>query len=159
MQPVMDNVIVDIITYDAQYREEFTNLNFEWLEKYFYIEDYDKEVLTQPEKYIISEGGQIFFAKVDTNIIGTVALIKRGEGIFELSKMAVTESFKGLRIGQKLMYACIDYAGQHGIIRLFLDSNRTLIPALKLYDKVGFKEIEQEATPYERSDIRMELYL
>jgi GNAT superfamily N-acetyltransferase len=92
--------------------------------------------------------------------VGTVALIKRDEGVFELSKMAVTEDFKGFRIGQKLMYACIDYAGQHGVKRLFLDSNRTLIAALKLYDKVGFKEIPTPAdTPYERADIRMELYL
>jgi GNAT superfamily N-acetyltransferase len=156
----MEEIKVDIISYSEQYITDFAELNFEWLEKYFYIEDYDKEVLTNPEKYILNEGGQILYALIDGKAVGTVALIKRDEGVFELSKMAVTEDFKGLRIGQKLMYACIDYAGQHGVKRLFLDSNRTLIPALKLYDKVGFKEIPTPAdTPYERADIRMELYL
>ncbi|MFB0924004.1 MAG: GNAT family N-acetyltransferase [Vicingaceae bacterium] len=157
---VMEEIKVDIISYSEQYITDFAELNFEWLEKYFYIEDYDKEVLTNPEKYILNEGGQILYALIDGKAVGTVALIKRDEGVFELSKMAVTEDFKGLRIGQKLMYACIDYAGKHGVKRLFLDSNRTLIPALKLYDKVGFKEIPTPAdTPYERADIRMELYL
>ncbi len=156
----MEQVIVDIIAYDAQYAKDFATLNYEWLEKYFYIEDYDRKVLDHPEQYIMEPGGQILFARVGNAIVGTVALIKRGPGEYELSKMAVTETYKGLRIGQKLMYACIDYAGQHGVQRLFLDSNRKLTPALSLYKKVGFKEIPHPGdTPYERSDIRMELWL
>lgn len=157
---VMEQLKVDIISFDDQYKSDFASLNFEWLEKYFYIEDYDREVLTNPQKYILDQGGQIFYALVEGKAVGTVALIKRGEGVFELSKMAVTEKCKGLRIGQKLMYACIDYAGQHGVQRLFLDSNRKLTPALTLYRKVGFNEIETpKDTPYERCDIRMELFL
>ncbi|MBL4594465.1 MAG: GNAT family N-acetyltransferase [Flavobacteriales bacterium] len=156
----MEKLKVDIIAFDKQYADDFAQLNFEWLEEYFYIEDYDREVLTQPEKYILKDGGQILFALIDGKPIGTVALIKREEGVFELSKMAVTVDYKGLRIGQKLMYACIDYAGQHGVKRLFLDSSRKLTPALTLYEKVGFKEIPvPKNTPYERCDIRMELYL
>ena len=151
---------INIIPFDAQYINDFTQLNFEWLEKYFYIEDYDREVLTQPEKYIINTGGEILFAIINGEIVGTVALIKRGEGNFELSKMAVTEKYKGLRIGQKLMYACIHYAGEHNFDRLFLDSNRKLTPAISLYHKVGFKEIPvPEDTPYERCNIRMELMI
>ena len=157
---VMEQLKVNIIAFDEQYAADFTKLNFEWLEKYFYIEDYDREVLTQPQKYILNDGGQIFFALIDGKVVGTVALIKRGVGVFELSKMAVTEDYKGMRIGQKLMYACIDYAGQQGMERLFLDSNRKLVPAITLYHKVGFKEIPvPEDTPYERCNIRMELYL
>ena len=156
----MEQLKVAIIAFDEQYTNDFTNLNFEWLEKYFYIEDYDREVLTQPHKYILEEGGQIFFALIGKEVVGTVALIKREEGVFELSKMAVTEKYKGKRVGQKLMYACIDYAGRNGIGRLFLDSNRKLAPAIALYHKVGFKEIPvPKDTPYERCNIRMELYL
>ena len=151
---------VTIEKYTDQYKEDFAELNFEWLEKYFYIEDYDREVLTNPEKYILADGGDIFFAVVDGKAVGTVALIKRGEGLFELSKMAVTEGYKGMRIGQKLMYACIHNAAEMGITTLFLDSNRKLTPAITLYEKVGFKEIRvPEDTPYERCNIRMELKL
>ena len=157
---VMEELKVEIVSFHDQYAADFAQLNFEWLEKYFYVEEYDRVVLMNPQQYILDEGGQILFAIVNGKVVGTVALIKRGDSVFELSKMAVTEDYKGMRIGQKLMYACIDYAGQNGVKRLFLDSNRKLAPALKLYDKVGFKEIPTpKDTPYERADIRMELYL
>ncbi|NQX96613.1 MAG: GNAT family N-acetyltransferase, partial [Flavobacteriales bacterium] len=126
----MEQLKVDIISFDEKYANNFAQLNFEWLEKYFYIEDYDREVLTNPKKCILNDGGQILFALVEGKVVGTVALIKREEGVFELSKMAVTAGYQGLKIGQKLMYACIDYAGQNGVKRLFLDSNRKLTPAL-----------------------------
>jgi len=156
----MDQSKVRIVPFDAKYTDDFTQLNFEWLEKYFYIEEYDREVLTKPQKYILDEGGYIFFAMLGDEVVGTVALIKRGDGVFELSKMAVTEKHQGLRIGQKMMYYCINFAGQSGWEKLFLDSNTVLTPAITLYHKVGFKEIPvPEDTPYERCNIRMELFV
>ncbi|MCG8574091.1 MAG: GNAT family N-acetyltransferase [Flavobacteriales bacterium] len=156
----MEKLKVEILLFEDKYTTDFAELNFEWLRKYFYIEEYDRKVLQNPSEYILKPGGQILFARVNDKIVGTVALINREEEGYELSKMAVTEEFKGLRIGQKLMYACLDYAGQAGINRVFLDSNRKLTPALRLYEKVGFKEIPVPTdTPYERCDIRMELYL
>ena len=156
----MNNLEVAIINFEEKYTNDFTRLNFEWLEKYFYIEEYDKKVLLNPQKYILDEGGHILFALIDKKVVGTVALIKRAHGVFELSKMAVTEEYQGLRIGQKLMYACIDFAGKTGAKRLFLDSNTKLTPAITLYNKVGFREIPvPKDTPYERCNIRMELFL
>ena len=149
-----------ITTFSASNAPAFAALNFEWLNKYFVIEAYDQEVLLNPEKYILQPGGQIFFAEIGKDVVGTAALIKRDDGVFELSKMAVTESYKGKKIGQKLMYACIEYSKSAGIKRLFLDSNTKLTPAMKLYEKMGFKEIPVPAdTPYDRCNIRMELYL
>ncbi|WP_306642355.1 GNAT family N-acetyltransferase [Sanyastnella coralliicola] len=151
---------VEIVPYRPEFREAFGNLNFEWLEKFFYIEDYDREVLTNPEKYILDPGGYIFMALVDGHPAGTVALIKRDEGDFELSKMGVNEKYQGKRIGQKLMYHSIAFAGEQNWHRVFLDSNRKLTPAITLYHKVGFKEIEIEGgSPYERCNIRMEILI
>jgi GNAT superfamily N-acetyltransferase len=156
----MKRASVKIIEFEDKYTTDFARLNFEWLEKYFHIEAYDKQVLTNPKVHILDKGGRIFFAIVDNEVAGTVALIKREEDVYELSKMAVTERFQGLRIGQKLMYACIYWAGEMGLTKLFLDSNRKLMPALTLYKKVGFREIPvPKDTPYERCDIRMELYV
>ncbi|MGB1296522.1 MAG: GNAT family N-acetyltransferase, partial [Flavobacteriales bacterium] len=156
----MDKNNIQIIPFAKEYSSDFTRLNFEWLEKYFYIEEYDREVLTKPEEYILGKEGHILFAKLHEEIVGTVALINRGEGVYELSKMAVTEKYKGKRIGQKLMYACIAFAAEIGANRLFLDSNRKLTPAITLYHKVGFKEIPiPEDSPYDRSNIRMELMI
>lgn len=151
---------VSIIDFEKRYTNDFTQLNFEWLEKHFYIEEYDKKVLMNPQKYILDGGGHILFALIGEKVVGTVALIKRDSGVFELSKMAVTEAVQGSGIGQKLMDACIGFAGKSGAKKLFLDSNTKLSPAITLYNKVGFKEIPvPKDTLYERCNIRMELYL
>lgn len=44
---------IEIIDFEPKYRDDFKNLNVEWLEKYFEVEPYDKEVLSNPEKYIL----------------------------------------------------------------------------------------------------------
>lgn len=151
---------IEMINFKKELSEDFCRLNYEWLEKYFYIEDYDRTVLTNPQEYIIDKGGHIFFAKFGDEILGTVALIKRGEAVFELSKMAVTEKCKGMRIGQKMMYFCINKTAELGAEILFLDSNTKLTPAISLYRKVGFKEIPvPEDTPYDRCNIRMQIKL
>ena len=142
------------------YARAFAQLNYEWLEKYFVVEPFDRELLEDPERYIMAPGGEILVALVNGKPVGTVALIKTGEREFELAKMAVTENYKGMRIGQKLMYACIDSARKLGANRLWLDSNSTLIPALSLYEKVGFKHIARPTDgKYQRGDVRMELFI
>ncbi len=156
----MNEIRVEIELFKKKWASDFAELNFEWIAQYFYIEEYDRKVLLNPDKYILDLGGQVLFARVGDKIVGTVALMNRGDEGYELAKMAVTEEFKGFRIGQKLMYACIDYAGRMGVKRLFLDSNRKQVPAITLYRKVGFKEIPVPTdSPYERCDIRMELML
>ena len=73
-----------IIPFEEKYSNDFYNLNVEWLEKYFYVEPYDKKVLSNPKEYIIDNGGFIFFAKHEEEIVGTVALINQ-TNFFELS--------------------------------------------------------------------------
>lgn len=151
---------LSIIEFQEEYAADFYNLNIEWLEKYFYVEDYDREVLSKPEAHILSKGGIILFALVDNKAVGTAALINRSDEGYELSKMAVTPGYQGLNIGKKLIYASIYKAIELGTNRLFLDSNTLLEPAINLYKRVGFKEIPvPKDTPYERCNIRMEIKL
>ena len=153
----MDSVL-KIISYHNKFDQYFYDLNIEWLEKYFYVEDYDREVLSNPKKYIIDKKGEILFALLNEEVVGVVALINRNNEGFELSKMAVNEKFQGLKIGKKLIYAAIYKSIELGTSRLFLDSNTILKPAINLYKQVGFKEIPvPEDTPYERCNIRMEI--
>jgi N-acetylglutamate synthase-like GNAT family acetyltransferase len=55
--------------------------------------------VTKPEELIIQDGGAILFASLNGKIVGTVALKKEGEDIYELCKMAVDENARGKRIG------------------------------------------------------------
>jgi GNAT superfamily N-acetyltransferase len=151
---------MEIVPFHTKYASAFYDLNIEWLETYFYVEDYDKEVLSNPEKYIIQPGGHIFFVIEDDLVIGTVALMKAEDGVFELTKMAVLPNQRGKRIGQQLMQYCIDFAKEQGFTMLLLYSNTILENAIYIYRKFGFIEIPVEPdSPYDRSNIKMELLI
>ncbi len=151
---------MEIIKFAPQYAKAFKDLNVAWLEKYFWVEPHDEEVLGQPEKYIISEGGNIFFVKEGNKVIGTVALMKIEEGVFELTKMAVSPEAQGKKIGQKLMEHTLRYAREQGWQTLVIYSNRKLENAIHIYRKYGFEEIPIESNnPYARGDIKMKLEL
>lgn len=149
---------IEIIDFEPKYRDDFKNLNVEWLEKYFEVEPYDKEVLSYPEKYILEKGGKIFFAKLEDKIIGTVALMPKNSS-FELTKMAVTDKIQSKGIGSLLMQKCIDEAKNLGLKEIFLFSNTKLDKAINLYKKVGFLEEHFDSSDYKRANIYMTLKL
>ena len=149
---------VKIIEYEPQYRKEFADMNIEWISHYFTIEPHDLEQLENPEEYILDKGGQIFFAETGGEIIGTVALIKNSETVYEMAKMAVKPAFKGLGAGEKLGRHLIEAVKKAGGTYLFLESNQQLIPALTLYKKLGFTEVPIGKTLYSRADYKAEMY-
>jgi ribosomal protein S18 acetylase RimI-like enzyme len=156
-EKIQNQPIVKVVPYEAAYADYFYDFNIAWLEKYFYVEPFDKEVLSQAEKYILDPGGYIFFAVEGDKVMGTVALLIRDNNAFELTKMAVSPEFQGKKVGQILMQYCIDFAKEKRFKKLFLYSNRTLENAIHIYRKFGFIEVEIEAdSPYERSNIKMD---
>ncbi|HXU67737.1 MAG TPA: bifunctional helix-turn-helix transcriptional regulator/GNAT family N-acetyltransferase [Polyangia bacterium] len=148
---------VEIVPFEPRYRDDFKRLNVEWLEKYFYVEQIDVEVLSHPEREILEPGGHIFFARRGDEIVGTCALIRRPRGRYELSKMAVTERHRGLGIGHKLLRAAIAGFEKLDAAQLFLETNHKLTPALRLYEAHGFVRAERPKGPvhYARSDVYM----
>ncbi|RZK22808.1 MAG: MarR family transcriptional regulator, partial [Hymenobacter sp.] len=55
--------------------------------------------------------------------------------------------------------AAIEKVKQLGASSLYLESNTILKPAINLYNKLGFKKVAGNPTPYERADIQMLLQL
>ncbi len=151
---------LEINTFDPRYTEDFARLNLEWIEKYFKVEETDKKALFDPVDYIINKGGEIFFAVSEGHVVGTVAMVHVDEGIVELSKMAVSPNNRGQGIANVLMSKCIEYGVGRGYEQIILYSNRKLAPAINLYEKFGFEEVELESDSYyDRSDIKMRLKL
>ena len=150
---------ITIIPFTDALAANFAALNKAWLTKYFEIEPLDDKMLGNPVKYYINEGGFIYFALLNEEIAGTIALLKVSDTVFELSKMAVDEKFQGRKIGNKL----IDHVLQEGrrleLERIILYSNTLLGPAIHLYEKFGFKEVIGFKSEYKRANIKMELAL
>jgi GNAT superfamily N-acetyltransferase len=149
---------IQIIDYSSKYQPWFENLNREWIEKFFWMEPVDFEVLQSPEEHIIKPGGSILFASIGDEIAGTVALKRVNDHVFEFTKMAVDEKFRGKKVGQALAEAAIEKARDQGADKIILYSNTVLAAAISLYKKIGFKEIPVDG-PYKRSNIKMELAL
>lgn len=148
--------IIEIIPFSIELSSFIKTLNYEWLEKYFKVEKGDIISLSDPQTEIIDKGGFIYFAKMNSEIIGTVSLLKKSDAVFELGKMAVTEKAQGLGIGKILIEHCLAIAKEKNIEKLILYSNTKLVSAIHLYKKYGFTEIELEQGLYERANIKME---
>jgi len=151
---------VEIVEFRDEFAAAFAGLNYRWIEEYFSVERHDREILDNPQQFVIALGGQILMAIIDGEAVGTVALIPSGEAVLELTKMAVDPKHQGKGISNLLMAASIDYARAQGTNVIFLESHRSLQPALSLYRKFGFVETPTDPnSEYARADIRMELAL
>jgi ribosomal protein S18 acetylase RimI-like enzyme len=138
----------------------FRKLNEEWIARFFRIEPKEAKVLADPKGLILDDGGKIFFATVGHQLVGCCALKRMSQNEFEVAKMAVTPAFQGSGIGRKVLQATIEAGRAMGARRLYLETNHTLTPAIRLYESVGFKHIPAERiipSEYERADVYMEL--
>ena len=149
--------MIAIIDYNSSYQPWFEKLNRRWIEKHFYMEEVDEYVLKNPEEAIIAAGGLILMATHNGEIAGTAALRKLSDQQYEFTKMAVDESFQRKGIAAALCDACLSRAADLGAQSIVLYSNSILIPALKLYEKLGFRYLAPDNMEYQRSDIKMML--
>jgi putative acetyltransferase len=140
--------------------EAFRRLNEEWIERYFRIEEKDRETLGDPHGEILDPGGAILIAESNGVAVGCCALIPAAPGTFELAKMAVTGQHQGQGLGRELVAAAIRTARSMGGKRLFLETNSKLAPALRLYERAGFAHAARvHQSEYDRSDVYMEMVL
>lgn len=150
----------EIIDFEDTYASDFYEINRQWIEDIFNMEELDEEILSNPRQIILNNGGQILLAKHKIHgIIGTCALINMGNGVFELAKMGVLKNTRGLKIGEALLRATIERAKAMKISRLFLLTNKKAEAAIHLYEKLGFvhsQEIMNEfGQEYERANVAM----
>jgi len=140
----------------------FRRLNEEWIIRYFALEPKDEASLADPAETILDRGGRIFLAARDSQPVGCCALLAMAPGEFEVAKMAVTESCQGAGIGRRLLERAITEARAAGAHRLYLETNRKLVTAVRLYESLGFQHLPRERVVpscYARTDVYMELYL
>ena len=138
----------------------FHDINAEWISAMFRLEDTDREVLENPRAKIIEPGGVILFVeKEGLGIVGTCALQKTGASSYELTKMGVTESARGLKAGEFLLAAILERAQALGADPLYLLTNSRCAAAIHLYEKLGFEHdagiMAKYGARYERCNVAM----
>jgi DNA-binding MarR family transcriptional regulator/RimJ/RimL family protein N-acetyltransferase len=151
---------VEILPFEDALAGDFHDINAEWISSMFVLEPTDREVLENPRARILAPGGDILFAKAgDLGVVGTCALQKTGENQFELTKMGVRETARGLKVGEALLEAVIARAGALGAETLYLLTNSKCAPAIHLYEKLGFVHdagiMARFGARYARCDVAM----
>lgn len=146
--------------FDDALAAHFHDINAEWIEAMFRLEAVDRDVLENPRARIVDRGGCILFVEAPgLGIVGTCALQKTGPGAFELTKMGVRETARGLKAGEFLLQAMIDRAQAMGADRLYLLTNHACTAAIHLYEKLGFVHdagiMAEYGARYERCDVAM----
>jgi N-acetylglutamate synthase-like GNAT family acetyltransferase/DNA-binding MarR family transcriptional regulator len=146
--------------YSDDLARDFYEINAEWINAMFRLEQTDREVLQNPRERIIEPGGAILFVEAPgLGVVGACALQKTGEDSFELTKMGVRASARGLKAGEFLLAAIIDRAKAMRAETLYLLTNKRCEAAIHLYEKLGFQhdaEIMAEyGSRYERCDVAM----
>lgn len=69
-------------------------------------------------------------------------------GEADMMNLAVSENARGMGIGAKLVLALIDRLRQNGVYRLTLEVRVSNTPAIRLYEKLGFKSIGRRPNYY-----------
>jgi putative acetyltransferase len=141
---------------------DFRRLNEEWIVRNFALEPKDEEALADPRGQFLDRGGRILIAILGAEKVGCCALRPLGSGEYEVAKMAVAESMRGLGIGRQLMERTIAEARAMGAHRLYLETNSKLTAAVRLYESTGFRHIPAERvvpSPFARANVYMELNL
>lgn len=138
----------------------FHDINAEWINQMFQLEETDREVLRNPRREIIDTGGVILFVEAEgLGIVGTCALQKsQGRG-YELTKMGVRSTARGLKAGEFLLSAVIARAEKLGADPLYLLTSARCAAAIHLYQKLGFEHdadiMTRYGARYARCDVAM----
>jgi putative acetyltransferase len=154
--------------YQTADRQAFIDLNRDWIEEYFVMEDSDREQLEELEASILGKGGRIVVAETDGLVVGTGAILPPhhdpgdGRNWLEIVKMAARKDLRGRGIGQAVMDALIVQARAMQADAIWLETNAGLTAAIRLYERSGFRHLgasELWPTPYARCNVQMVLLL
>ncbi len=151
---------INILEYSPELKDHFKTLNMEWL-KQFNVNTARQAAVENPQEYIIDKGGFIFFAEMDDTIVGTSALLRESNKLYEIADMAVTPAYQRKHIGKALLQKAIDKAKQLGAKQVYLISSTKLKSSLDMYRAYGFREThyDPEMSIYDGSDVKMVLNL
>ena len=107
------------------------------------FQHFDEEIETLESYY------EVIFVARDA---GCVALRRIDDETCEMKRLYVRPQFRGTGLGRDLALRVIDEARSRGYKRMRLDTLPTMQTAMKLYESLGFRDIEPyRYNPVERS--------
>lgn len=105
------------------------------------FQDFEAELGALPGKYAPPEG-DIILAEVDGKAAGCIALRRISDGVCEMKRLYVRDTYRGMGIGRKLACMLIEEARDKAYRYMRLDTLATMKAAQGMYFSLGFCEID-----------------
>jgi DNA-binding MarR family transcriptional regulator/predicted N-acetyltransferase YhbS len=85
-----------------------------------------------------------WIAEMQEEQVGSIFCVKASEDVAKLRMLLVTPKARGLGLGTQMVKECIRFAKRAGYKKITLWTNDILVEARKIYEKNGFKLVEEE---------------
>jgi len=107
--------------------------------EYLSIQNYDREVEHLEEKYGPPQG-RLYLALWDGALAGCIGMKRIDDDRAEMKRLYVRPEYRGRGIGETLVKKLIAEAGEMGYRRMLLDTLPVLAEAMRLYERLGFRQ-------------------
>ena len=87
----------------------------------------------------------LWVAVDDGEVVGSAALRDLGGGAVELKRMYLRPDRRGHGLGKELLALALDWAREHGMRAVRLDTSERMVAAQRLYEANGFVRIPGDA--------------
>lgn len=114
----------------------------DWLGMSLDFQGFEAELTSLPGKYAQPCGICLIAENADGAALGCVAMRPLDQNTCEMKRLYLRPAARGLGLGYALSAAVIDAAKAAGYQRMVLDTLRSLDSAIRIYDRLGFEQID-----------------
>lgn len=144
--------MIEIVPHQSRFEDQVANLVLNIQQKEFNV---PLTVADQPDLFTVDSfyrenGGEFWIAvEDDSRIVGSIAVIRIGNGNGVVRKMFVQKERRGKEFGiaQSLYDRLTKYAATVGIHSLYLGTIDRLHAAIRFYEKNGFQLVDKTELP------------
>lgn len=106
----------------------------------FCFRGFEEELATLPGSYA-RPTGRLFVALENKRAAGCVALRRIDGHVCEMKRLYVRPEYRGKGVGRELIDTLMNSAREIGYARMRLDTLPSMVQAIVLYRRLGFREI------------------